>query len=84
MDENIKAVHLLSKARKALKKDNKRVTDDIARLKGDLEELNMEEKKSINGWTKELKKYLKVVSKHQRQDDDRKENENEQRKLSTG
>ena len=79
LDENIEAVHLLNKARKALKENNRRVTDDIARLKGDLEELDMEEKKSINGWTKELKKYLKAVSKHQRQEEDRKENEKFQR-----
>ena len=75
LNENIEAVHLLNKARKALKENNKRVTDDITRLKGDLEELDMEEKKSIKGWTEELKKYLKAVSKHQRQEEDRKEHE---------
>ena len=79
LDEDIEAVHLLNKARKALKENNKRVTDDIIRLKENLEELDMEEKKSINGWTKELKKYIDVVSKHQRQEEDRKENENSQR-----
>ena len=63
LDENIEAVHLLNKVRKALKDNNKRVTDDITRLKGDLEELDMKEKKSIKGWTEELKKYLKAVSK---------------------
>ena len=66
LDENIEAVHLLNKARKALKENNKRVTDDITRLKGDLEELCMEEKKCINGWRKELKNYLEAASKHQR------------------
>ena len=52
LDENIEAVHLLNKARKALTENNKRVTDDITRLKGYLEELGMEEKKCINGWRK--------------------------------
>ena len=75
LDENIEAVHLLNKARKALKENNKRVTDDITRLKGDLEELGMEEKKCINGWRKELKNYLEAASKHQRQEEDRKESE---------
>ena len=72
LDENIEAVHLLNKARKALKENNKRVTDDITRLKGDLEELDMEEKRCINGWRKELKNYLEAASKHQRQEEDRK------------
>ena len=79
LDENIEAVHLLNKARKALTENNKRVTDDITRLKGDLEDLDMEEKKSIKGWRKELKNYLEAVSKHQRQEEDRKENESSQR-----
>ena len=79
LDENIEAVQLLNKARKALKENNKRVTDDITRLKGDLEELGMEEKKCINGWRKELKNYLEAVSKHQRQEEDRKESEKFQR-----
>ena len=79
LDENIEAVHLLNKARKALKENNKRVTDDITRLKGDLEELGMEEKKCINGWRKELKNYLEAASKHQRQEEDRKESEKFQR-----
>ena len=79
LDENIEAVHLLNKARKALKENNKRVTDDITRLKGDLEELGMEEKKCINGWRKELKNYLEAASKHQRQEEDRKEREKFQR-----
>ena len=52
LDENIEAVQLLNKARKALKENNKRVTDDITRLKGDLQELGIEEKKCINGWRK--------------------------------
>ena len=42
----------------------------------------MEEKKSINGWTKELKKYLEAVSKHQRQKEDRNVNKNSQRNTS--
>ena len=79
LDENTEAVHLLNKARKALKESNKRVTDDITRLKGDLKELGMEEKKCINGWRKELKNYLEAVSKHQRQEEDRKESEKFQR-----
>ena len=79
LDENIEAVHLLNKARKALKENNKRVTDDITRLKGDLEELGMEEKKCINGWRKELKNYLEAASKHQRQEEDRKESKKFQR-----
>ena len=79
LDDNIEAVHLLNKARKALKKNDKRVTDDLTRLKGDLEELDMEEKKCINGWRKELKNYLTAASKHQRQEEDRKENENSQK-----
>ena len=79
LNENIEAVHLLHKARKALKENNKRVTGDITQLKGDLEELDMEEKKSIKGWTEELRKYLKAVSKHQRQEEDRKEHEKFQR-----
>ena len=79
LDENIEAVHLLNKARKALKENNKRVTDDITRLKGDLEELDMEEKRCINGWRKELKNYLEAASKHQRQEEDRKEYEKFQR-----
>ena len=56
LDKNTEAAHLLNKARKALKENNKGVTDDITRLKGDLEELDMEEKKCINGWVKELEK----------------------------
>ena len=79
LNENIEAVHLLHKARKALKENNKRVTGDITQLKGDLEELDMGEKKSIKGWTEELRKYLKAVSKHQRQEEDRKEHEKFQR-----
>ena len=79
LDENIEAVHLLNKARKALQENNKRVTDYITLLKGELEELDMEEKKCINGWKKELKNYLKAASEHQRQEEDRKENENSQR-----
>ena len=79
LDEIIEAVHFLNKARKALKENNKRVTDDITRLKGDLEELDMEEKKCINGWRKELQNYFKAASKHQRQGEDRKENEKFQR-----
>ena len=79
LDKNIEAVQLLNKARKALKENNKRVTDDITRLKGDLEELGMEEKKCINGWRKELKNYLEAASKHQRQEEDRKESEKFQR-----
>ena len=79
LDENIEAVHLINKARKALKENNKRVTDDITRLKGDLEELDTEERKCINGWRKELKNYLEAASKHQRQEEDRKQNENSQR-----
>ena len=60
LDENIEAVHLLNKAKKkALKENNKRVTDDKTRLKGDLEELDMEEKKSINGWTRNLRSISK-------------------------
>ena len=79
LDENIEAVHLLNKARKALKENNKRVTDDITRLKGDLEELDTEEKECINRWRKELKNYLKAASKHRKQEEDRKENKNSQR-----
>ena len=79
LDDNIEAVHLLNKARKALKEDHKRVTDDITRLKGDLEELDMEEKRCINRWRKELKNYLEAASKHQRQEEDRKEYEKFQR-----
>ena len=75
LDENIEAVQLLNKARKALKENNKRVTEDITRLKGDLQELGMEEKRCINGWRKELKNYLEAASKHQRQEEDRKESE---------
>ena len=60
LDENIEAVQRLNKVRKALKENNKRITDDITRLKGDLEELGMEEKKCIKGWRKELKNYLKA------------------------
>ena len=79
MDENIEAVQLLNKAGRALKENNKRVKDDITRLKGDLEELGMEEKKCINGWRKELKNYLEAASKHQRQIEDRKESKKFQR-----
>ena len=79
LDENIEVVHLLNKARKALKENNRRFTDDITRLKGDLEELGIEEKKCINGWRKELKNYLEAASKHQRQEEDRKESEKFQR-----
>ena len=79
LDGNIEAVHLLNKARKALKENNKRVTDDITRLKRDLEELDMEERKCINGWRKKLKNNLEAASKHQRQKEDRKENKNSQR-----
>ena len=79
LDEDIEAVQLLNKARKALKENNKRVTDDITRLKGDLEELDVEEKRCINGWRKELKNYLEAASKHQRQEEDRKEYEKFQR-----
>ena len=79
LDENIEAVHLLNKARKALKENNKRVTDDTTRLKGDFEELDVEEKRCINGWRKELKNYLEAASKHQRQEEDRKEYEKFQR-----
>ena len=48
-------------------------------MKGDLEELDMEEKECINQWRKELKNYLKAAAKYRKQEEDRKENKNSQR-----